>query len=180
VVGRPFAGSGTSKGYAVAVTTLARIVFRMSNAHRITRPSRVFSARCPLPRVQAPHKVLILRCTSKLVPGGDSLVLRLSRVRLCELVEACPHAPRLNSRVMPSSAGRSCGRPGRKTILVPISKHLVKHIAAVLDAGTVSRPARCGGLQPLSAPVLSLSLWGRPVRPSGRCVCVARKHNLQS
>jgi hypothetical protein len=32
-------------------------------------------------------------------------------------------------------------RPAR-TILVPISKHFVKHIAAVPDAGTVSRPAR--------------------------------------
>jgi hypothetical protein len=55
---------------------------------------------------------------------------------------------------MPSSAGRSAPA---KAILVPISKHFVKHIDIVPAAGTVSRPA-C--LQPLLAPS-SLSVWGR-------------------
>ena len=172
----------TSKGCAVVVTKCPD-VFRMCNAHRITRPARNFCSvflPCPLPRVQAPYKVeLILRCTPSVVPGGDSCVLRLCRVRLCHVlfqkVEALPHAPHLNSGVMPSSAGRSSRQVVRnhpaRTILVPISKHFVKHIAAVPDAGTVSDLHSS-----LFRPPSSLSLWGRPARLSRRCICLARKY----
>jgi hypothetical protein len=142
----------TSKGCAVVVTKCPD-VFRMSNAHRITRPARNFCSvflPCPLPRVQAPYKVeLILRCTPSVVPGGDSCVLRLCRVgyAMCCSRRWRPYRmPRALTAVLCllQLVGRLPGgtqHPAR-TILVPISKHFVKHIAAVPDAGTVSRPVR--------------------------------------